>query len=123
MLTYDKYSKKPIYEQIAEYIKKLIISGEYNNNVPLPSIRFLANDLNVNINTIQKAYNKLEQQGYIYTVIGKGKFINQDHQLDKEVRIQEIKKEVLRLTREALYLGVNLEEILSSVSLTYQKSK
>jgi GntR family transcriptional regulator len=79
-LKYNQRKKKPIYEQIANYIKQSIIDQRYKENQPLPSLRSLADYLGVNIHTVQNAYNQLEQQGYIYTLKGQGKYIDKCNQ-------------------------------------------
>ena len=68
-------SSKPIYEQIVEQIKKLILSGSLNANDALPSMRLLAKELRVSLITTKRAYEELERSGYIYTVAGKGCFV------------------------------------------------
>lgn len=65
---------KPIYEQIKDGLRKLIITGSLSANEKLPSVRELAASLAINPNTIQRAYRELETEGYIYSVAGKGTF-------------------------------------------------
>lgn len=65
----------PIYEQISAQIKKCILSGVLCEDEALPSIRALAKDLRVSVITTKRAYDDLEQQGYIYTVAAKGCFV------------------------------------------------
>ena len=63
-------SDKPIYEQIAQQIKKMIISGELSPGDALPSMRFLAKELRISVITTKRAYSDLERDGFIETVTG-----------------------------------------------------
>lgn len=76
MITIDTRSRVPIYEQLEKQIIKLINLGIYETDSPLPSVRSMACELGINPNTVSKAYKGLEQQGVIYTVTGKGIFVN-----------------------------------------------
>ncbi len=76
MFQIDLRSRRPIYEQVAENFKRLIITGALKENQRVPSVRELAQALTVNPNTVQKAYRELESQGYFYTVLGQGSFIS-----------------------------------------------
>ena len=83
----------PIYEQIKRAIKKEISLGNLHNNDLLPSIRSMAKDLHISVLTVKKAYDELEQEGYIKTVHGKGSYIsNQNQALLKEEQLKEIEK-------------------------------
>ena len=66
---------KPIYEQIKDGLRKLVVSKALDTGERLPSVRELASQLAINPNTIQRAYRELENEGYIYTVAGKGTFV------------------------------------------------
>lgn len=101
---------RPIYEQIEEDFKKLILSGGMEDNEKLPSVRTLATQLSINPNTIQRAYNELETKGYIYSVPGKGSFVCERSEKRME-RVNEIKKELLLLIQELKDLEVDLDEI------------
>ena len=80
---------KPIYEQIKEGLRKLVVSGALSAGDKLPSVRELASQLAINPNTIQRAYRELENEGYIYTLVGKGTFVaecgNIDNTREKEL--------------------------------------
>jgi GntR family transcriptional regulator len=114
-LRYNQRKKEPIYEQIANYIKQSIIDQRYKENQPLPSLRSLADYLGVNIHTVQKAYNQLEHQGYIYTLKGQGKYIDKCDKANKNIRVEVLKEEILKLFTEILYLGTKSEELSSLV--------
>ena len=75
MILIDYKSRKPIYEQIIDNVKELIVSGVLERDEQLPSVRQLAQELAINPNTIQKAYAELERQGVIYSLKGRGSFV------------------------------------------------
>ena len=91
MFTVDRLSRTPIYEQIVEQFKDMIIQGELTEDVLLPSIRNLSQALSVNPNTLQKAYAQLEQQGICYSVPGNGRYITKDA---KKILYQDNEKQI-----------------------------
>jgi len=91
---------RPIYEQVKDGIRKLAYSGVVGPDEKLPSVRELASKLAINPNTISRAYKELEQEGFIYTLTGKGAFINQEFDLNDsrtEALYQKFDKVVLEL--------------------------
>ena len=74
MISLNYRDSRPIYEQIRDGLRKLIVTGALGADEKLPSVRALAAQLAINPNTIQRAYNELEGEGYIYSVPGKGSF-------------------------------------------------
>ena len=68
-------SGRPIYEQITSQLKQLILTGELNPHDMLPSMRLLAKELRISVITTKRAYEDLEKDGFIYTVVGKGSFV------------------------------------------------
>ena len=74
MISLNYRDSRPIYEQIKDGLRKLIVTGALGPDEKLPSVRALAAQLAINPNTIQRAYNELEGEGYIYSVPGKGSF-------------------------------------------------
>ena len=76
MITIDYTDRRPLYEQIADKLAKLMLSGVFPPNEKLPSVRSLATELSVNPNTISRAYSELEREGYIYSVVGRGSFVS-----------------------------------------------
>lgn len=77
----------------------------------LPPVRTLATELTINPNTIQKAYRELETQGFIYSIKGKGSFVNPNNQIKDIEKIVAVKKELEKLILEALYLGIQVSEL------------
>ena len=75
MILLDYKDRRPIYEQIVEKLKDLMICGVLEQDSQLPSVRSLATDLSINPNTIQRAYMELERRGFIYSVKGRGSFV------------------------------------------------
>ena len=112
MITLNYRESRPIYEQIKDGLKKLMVTGALGPEEKLPSVRSLATQLSINPNTIQRAYNELENEGYIYSVPGKGSFAAGDVAAD-EGRKRELKAKVRELVAELRYLGVSEEELLA----------
>lgn len=71
MLTLNYRDSRPIYEQIKDGLRRMIVTGAMAQDEKLPSVRALATQLSINPNTIQRAYNELEAEGYIYSVAGR----------------------------------------------------
>jgi len=74
MLTIDYRDARPIYEQVKDGLRRLMVTGVIREGEKLPSVRALASSLAINPNTIQRAYEALEGEGYLYSVTGKGTF-------------------------------------------------
>ena len=74
MIVLDYQDRRPLYEQVEEKLRHLILNGALQPGSRMPSVRQLAMELSINPNTIQRAYMQLEQEGLIYPVKGKGKF-------------------------------------------------
>ncbi|MEC3882514.1 GntR family transcriptional regulator [Halobacillus litoralis] len=111
MFELDVRSRKPIYEQLVEKLKQLIINDVLKEDEKLPSVRELAQQLTINPNTIQKAYRELETQGYIYSLKGKGSFVHPSGKVDNEEELKKVREELKKLFAEAIYLGMTSEEI------------
>ncbi|QWU17124.1 GntR family transcriptional regulator [Paenibacillus sophorae] len=111
MFELDVRSRKPIYEQLTDKIKEMILYSILRPDEQLPSVRTLSAQLTVNPNTIQKAYRELEREGYIYSRAGKGSFVSPAQQGTNAVKRAEVREELLRLMVEAVYLGFTGTEI------------
>ncbi|MCM1089642.1 MAG: GntR family transcriptional regulator [Butyrivibrio sp.] len=118
MIVIDYRDKRPLYEQVAEKLAHLIICGAFESNTKLPSVRSLAMDLSVNPNTIQRAYTQLEQEGYIYTVVGRGNYVT-DSQEWRAKKLFSLKQELSSLIVRAKETGMSREDILAIVEQTY----
>ncbi|MBA2875343.1 GntR family transcriptional regulator [Thermaerobacillus caldiproteolyticus] len=123
MFELDLRSRQPIYEQLVEKVKELIIHEVWKSDEQLPSVRWLAKELTINPNTIQKAYRELEHQGYIYSIPGKGHFVAPQAKTMTREKVETMRNELLRLISEALYLGMSKEDILSLIELAEQSVK
>ena len=112
MISLNYRDSRPIYEQIKDGLKKLIVTGAMSQDEKLPSVRALATQLSINPNTIQRAYNELENEGYIYSIPGKGSFASGNVNADA-ARKQELQTKVRELLAELRYLGVGEEDLLA----------
>lgn len=112
MISLNYRDSRPIYEQIKDGLRKLIVTGAISADDKLPSVRTLATQLAINPNTIQRAYNELENEGYIYSVPGKGSFAAQSASAD-ESRKRELLDKARELVTELRYLGVGQAELLA----------
>lgn len=106
-------SGKPIYEQITSQIKNMIITGELRMGDSLPSMRLLAKELRISVITTKRAYEELERDGFIITVVGKGSFV-----ADKNLEF--VKEEQYRIVEEQLQHAVNAAKI-AAISLREMK--
>ena len=113
---------KPIYEQIKEGLRKLIVSGAISAGEKLPSVRELASQLAINPNTIQRAYRELENEGYIYTLVGKGTFVAENGNIDNS-REKELLREFDELVTELLYLKVPKEKLKERIDTVAEGSE
>ena len=114
MIVIDYKDSRPIYEQIVEKFKLLILKGVLKQDEKMPSVRSLAVELSINPNTIQRAYAQLESQGYIYTVKGKGNFVSDKASLMKDYQ-KEICSQLQEVCKVAASAGMSKEEFMSLV--------
>ena len=114
MIIIDYKDARPIYEQIVEKFKLLILKGGMQPDEQMPSVRNLAIELSINPNTIQKAYAELERQGFIYTVKGRGNFVSGDSRLVEE-RQKEFLHKILELAVEAMEIGLSKAELMREI--------
>ena len=114
MISLNYRDSRPIYEQIKDELKKLIVTGGLAAEERLPSVRTLATQLSINPNTIQRAYNELEGEGYIFSVPGKGSFASGRTGAD-ENRKRQLMEKIRELAAELRFLGVSTEELLALI--------
>lgn len=111
-------SMVPIYEQLMEQIKSDIIQSELKEGEALPSVRTLAGKLRISALTVKKAYDKLEEEGFVTTVHGKGTYVSaSDKQLALEARQKAIEDDFDKVIDRALSMGMKKEEISEVVKL------
>ncbi|NLW25300.1 MAG: GntR family transcriptional regulator [Clostridia bacterium] len=105
-------NSRPIYLQIVEKIKKDIISGKLERGDKMPSVRVMASELKVNVNTVQRVYQQLEQEEVIFTQRGIGSFVTRDEQVVKRIK-QEMSYELLENFVQGMKeLGFDSSQIL-----------
>ena len=120
MITLDYSDSRPIYEQIVEKYKLLILKGVLAPDEQMPSVRNLAMDISTNPNTVQKAFAELERQGFIYSVKGRGNFVAKNPALLDE-RKRQIAMQIAEKMREAASIGIPKQVMLKAVEEAEQK--
>ena len=105
---------KPIYEQVKEGIKQMVYQNVLSADEKLPSVREMASKLAINPNTISRAYKELEQEGFLYTQVGVGTYVNKE--LDPIARKkQELLEQFDEVTKELLYYSATQKELQDRV--------
>jgi len=108
----------PIYEQIASQIRNQIINGKIESGYKLPSIRALAKELQVSVITTNRAYESLENEGFINTVASKGSFIaEQNTELIKERKLATLEESIVKILQMANELEMSKEELFELINL------
>lgn len=106
-------SNQPIYEQIYNQIKELILSGTLGEGEMLPSIRGLAKDLRISVITTKRAYDELEREGFVDVVAGKGCFVaSTNRELIREENLKKIESHIQAIRQLAKSCGITREELL-----------
>lgn len=114
MLNLDYRDARPIYEQVRDGLRRLMVTGAIQEGEKLPSVRSLASRLAINPNTIQRAYESLETEGYLYSVPGKGSFAAPHTGVDQG-RKEELLGRFDAVAAELLFLGVGGETLVERV--------
>ncbi len=110
MIHLDYRDSRPIYQQVKDNLRHLIVTGVLNAGDKLPSVRALASQLSINPNTIQRAYAELEAEGYVVSVTGKGNFVAEGD-TQNEARRRELLAKMKPLMEELKALGMTAEEL------------
>lgn len=114
-------SDKPIYEQITIQIKTMVMNGQLKEGDPLPSMRTLAKELRISVITTKRAYEDLEKDGFITTVVGKGSFVRAaDTRLVREEKLKQIEELLSRAVSTAQQSGISREEIEEIIAILYE---
>lgn len=114
-------SGKPIYEQIAEQVKALIISGELGEGDALPSMRLLAKELRISVITTKHAYEDLEREGFLVTMPGKGSFVApQNPELHREEMRKQVEDHLQQAIDAARSGGITRDEVLAAIQLLWE---
>ena len=112
--------KDPIYQQIIKQIKELVLTGKLSEGDSLPSIRQLAKDLQVSVITTKRAYEELESDGFIVSIVGKGSFIaSQNQELLKERRLKIIEEKLIEIIEESKLVQLSKEELMEMILILY----
>lgn len=119
MFSIDPRSRTPIYEQLKQNIINQVASGVLSADDQLPSVRALARDLGVNPNTVQKAYQELEANGFIYQAAGRGSFVAPNEELAQSLSAKYL-SQLRQLLTEAAKANVAFEQIISLVKEIYR---
>lgn len=111
-------SSQPIYEQIYTQLKDHIIAGTLREGDALPSIRALAKDLKISVITTRRAYDELEQEGFIYTVAGKGCFVAERNlEMIRENRLKQIETQMTEILQLGSSLGLTVDDLTKMLRL------
>ena len=117
MLQLNYRDAKPIYEQIKEGIRHLLLTNAIAADEKLPSVRELASNLAINPNTIQRAYKELELEGYVYSMKGKGTFasatdfIHKSREQELLTTFDDVVTELFLLDEKKKKLGCRMERL------------
>ena len=110
MIRLNYRDARPIYEQVKDGLRHLVVTGALQAGDRLPSVRSLASSLAINPNTIQRAYEALEREGYLYTVAGKGSFAAPQADVDAGRRARLL-EQFDQSAAELLFLGMTAAEL------------
>ncbi len=120
VINVDTRDRKPIYEQLIDNIKSLVLHGILKPGEQLPGVRTLAIELAINPNTIQKSYAELERQGIIYTLQGRGSFVSDNvselSRLQREKTLAELQNTILA----ACDAGIAKDEVLKLIDKVWR---
>ena len=122
MININYRDPRPIYEQVKDNFRQLIISGALPPDEKMPSVRELAASLTINPNTIQRAYMQLEQEGLIYPVKGTGNFIADSEEVRKLSKASYT-KELKAMIQKGKAMGMNEEELIYIIGECYKEEK
>ena len=109
MIHLDYRDSRPIYQQVKDNLRRIMVTGVLNAGDKLPSVRALASQLSINPNTIQRAYAELEAEGYVVSVTGKGNFVAEGD-TQNQARRQELLAKMRPMMEELKALGMTAEE-------------
>lgn len=115
-------SKEPIYEQITNQIKALILAGELQEGTAIPSMRNLAKDLQISVITTKRAYEELEKAGFIYSIVGKGSFVaEQNLEVIREKKLKVIEEQLSAVIANSREIGLSLDELNELLKILYEE--
>jgi len=117
-------SNIPLYQQIKDQLKDIILKGEMSDGDPLPSIRNFATDLKVSVLTIRRVYNELEQEGFITSQVGIGTFISAGNlELLRDSKRRIVEQKMQDLIVAAKTLKISKEELNEMMNILYEEDE
>lgn len=120
-MQWELTNDRPLYIQLTEQLKRLILSGEYAPGEPFPSVRELATSASVNPNTMQRALSELEQEGLLITERTAGRRITSDHSMLEAMRSELALAHLKKLRSELTSLGFDPEKQLNFIQKAWDK--
>lgn len=115
-------SGRPIYEQITSQIKGLIMNGTLKPGDPLPSMRLLAKELRISVITTKRAYEDLERDGFITTIVGKGSFVREaDQEFVREERLKAVEGHLQAAVDAARQCGMEEQEVIEILKMLFEE--
>ena len=122
MIVLDYRDSRPLYQQVKDSLRRMMLTGLLEPDEKLPSVRSLATQLAINPNTIQRAYMQLEQEGLIYPVKGTGNFIADSEEVRKLSKASYT-KELKAMIQKGKAMGMNEEELIYIIGECYKEEK
>ena len=116
----DSNSATPIYEQIYKQLLEYITTGLMVADDKLPSVRELSSSIHINPNTVVKAYRLLEEQGFIYSLPGKGIFVSSKQNATKKLFLHQIRELSKEIVSKSKYIGMTFEELCQLLEQTWE---
>ncbi len=116
-------SEKPIYEQITSQFKQMIINGELEAGTVLPSMRTLAKELRISVITTKRAYEDLERDGFIDTIVGKGSIVAEKNlEFVREEQLRIVEDHLTKAVEGAKAGGIGMEELVQIMRMIYEEA-
>ncbi|MCM3492461.1 MULTISPECIES: GntR family transcriptional regulator [Paenibacillus] len=117
-------SSDPIYIQIMNQIRQSILNGDLKAGDSLPSIRQLAKDLQVSVITTKRAYEELEKEQLIDTVVGKGCFVSgANKDFIREQRMKRLEEKMMEIIRESKELSLSQQDVIEHLTLLFEEEQ
>lgn len=116
----DSNSSTPIYEQIYKQLLEYITTGLMQADDKLPSVRELSSMIHINPNTVVKAYRLLEEQGFIYSLPGKGSFVSSKQNVQTKLFENQIKEMSKEIVTKSKYIGMSFEQLCQLLEDTWE---
>ena len=121
MFLVNPKSKQPLYEQLVDQLRRQLILGVTKAGAAMPSVRQLATELGINPNTIQKAYRRMEDEGMIVSVPGRGSFVSEDLAGLLEKQREDQQEKTLQMLRTCREMGLSKETVAKLVEQAYEE--